>query len=118
MEDRLSQLDVAKVTRTFGHVLSARLALELAVDRAESRIVQAKFTGLRFLGVHRLGVLDVRDAHRLDFIRRQESELDLLDRLNRRIRVRKVKVRHLVRFFFGIMYRNESRRRWFEAEFE
>lgn len=85
MEDRLSQLDVAKVPRAFGHVLSARLALELAIDGAESRIIQAKFAGLCLLGVHRLGVLDVRDTHRLDLLRRQESELDLLDRLDRRI---------------------------------
>lgn len=34
------------------------------------------------------------DTHVLDLLRRQETELDLLDRLERRTRVREIKVRH------------------------
>lgn len=108
VEDRLSKLDMTEMTRAFGHIFGTRLALELAVDGAEAGIVQAELAWLCLLGVHRLRILDMRDAHRLDLLRRQESELDLLDRLDRRIRVGKVEVRHLEKRI-RIMYRKESR---------
>lgn len=88
MVDRCGKLDVAEMTRTLGHVLSASLALELAVDGAKAGIVEAVLAGLCLLCVHRLRVLDVRHAQALDLIRRHDPKLDLLDRLDGRARVR------------------------------
>lgn len=95
MVDRCGKLDVAEMTRTLGHVLSAGLALELTVDGTKTGVVEAILAGLRFLSVHRLGVLNVRHAQALDFIRRHHPKLDLLDRLDGRARVREAEVRHL-----------------------
>jgi len=95
--NRPGKLNMTEVTGTLGHVFSARLALELPVDRAKKRIVETTVAGLRPRLVHRLGVEDVAHAHRLDFLRRQESELDLLDCTKRRTRVREDEVRHSVR---------------------
>lgn len=86
--DRCGKLDVAEMTRTFRHVLRACLALELAINGTKARVVETIFAGLCLLCVHRLGVLDVRNAQALDLIRRHDTKLDLLDRLHRRTRVR------------------------------
>ncbi len=40
VEDRLCQLDVTKVAGTLGHVLGARHAPELPINRAETRVVE------------------------------------------------------------------------------
>lgn len=95
VEDRRGQLNMTKMTRALRHVLSTGFALELPVDRAQSGIVE---TFLAWLGpslVHGLRILDVRHTHVLDLLRRQDTKLDLLDRLERRTRVREVQVRHL-----------------------
>jgi hypothetical protein len=89
------QLDVAEMARTLGHVLGAGLALELPVDGAEQGIVETAIARLRSGLVHGLWVDDMANAHALDFLGRQEAELDLLDGADRRTRVRKDKVRHL-----------------------
>lgn len=94
VEDRFGKFDVTKVARAFRHVLSASLALELAINRSKQRIVQAAVTRLGSRLVHCLRVDDMSHTHVLDLFRRQETKLDLLDRLERRTRVRKVKVRH------------------------
>lgn len=96
MEDGGGELDVTKMTGALGHVLGAGLALELTVDGAKTRIVEAELAGLSLLCIHRLGVLNVSNTHALDLVRRQDSELDLLDRLDGRTRVREIQVRHLV----------------------
>ena len=94
--DRFSELDVAKVTRTLRHILCAGLALELPIDGAKERVVQAAIARLGSALVHCLWIYDVGNAHALDLLGRQKSKLDLLDRFERRTRVRKVQVRHLV----------------------
>ena len=94
VKDRFSQLDVAKVTWTFGHILIASRALELPIDGTQSRVVQSILTRLQLALVHRLRVQHVADTHILDLLRRQESELDFLDCAQRRRGVREVEVRH------------------------
>ena len=94
VKDRLRQLDVAKVTRTLGHILIAGSTLELAIDGTQARVVQSSVSRLQLALVHRLRVQDVSDAHILDLLRRQESKLDLLDCAQRRIAVREVEVGH------------------------
>jgi len=93
--DRFRQLDMTKVTRALRHVLAARLAFELPIYGAEQRVVETAITRLHSALVHRLGVEDVGHTHILDLLRRQETELNLLDRLQRRTRVREIEVRHL-----------------------
>jgi hypothetical protein len=95
VKDGPGEFDVTEVARAFGHVLSAGLALELSVDGAEEGIVEAAIARLRPRLVHGLGVDDVANAHALDFFGREEAKLDLLDRADRRARMRKNKVRHL-----------------------
>lgn len=95
MIDRCGQLYVAEMTRAFGHVFRACLALELAIDGPQAGVVEAVLARLCLFGIHSLGILDVRDAQGLDLVRGHDSELDLLDRLDGRTRVRKRKVRHL-----------------------
>lgn len=94
--DRLCQLDVSKVAGTFRHVLSARFAFELPIDRAEQGIVEALFARLGSGLVHGLGIDNVDNAHALDLFGRKQPELYLLDRLKRRTGVRKIQIRHLV----------------------
>jgi hypothetical protein len=95
--DRFSQLDVPKVPGALGHVLSACLALEVAVDGTEARIVETILTRLGPRFVHGLGVEHLADAHGLDLLRREDTKLYLSDRLKRRARVREVEVRHFRR---------------------
>lgn len=95
VEDRLSQFDVAKMTGTFGHVLLTCRALELTVNRAETGIVKTSCARSGSRLVHGLGVEDVSNTHILDLFGREETELNLLHRLERRIGMRKVKIRHV-----------------------
>lgn len=69
MKDRLCELDMAKVTRAFRHILLASCALELAIDRAKSGIVEAINSRLQARLIHGLGVHDVGNTHVLDFLR-------------------------------------------------
>lgn len=66
MEDWPGQFYVAKVSRTFGHALSAGLAFKVSVDGAHAWIHQA--TELRFVGglVHDLWVLNL--GYRIGFL--------------------------------------------------
>lgn len=93
--DWLGQLDVAKVARTFTHRLGTCLALELPVDGAEKGVVEATVAWLCLVLFHRLGVENVCHTHVFDLLRGHQTKLNLLDRLERRARVRKRKVRHL-----------------------
>lgn len=92
--DRLGQFDVSEMAGTLAHSLRAGLALELSIDRAEKRVVEAAVTRLRAAFLHRFGVQNVRHAHALDLLGRHEAKLNLLHRLERRARVGEVEVRH------------------------
>ena len=85
---------MAKVTWTLGDVLIARLALEVPVDGAESRIAEASDLGPLVALLERLWELDAGDAESLDLVRREDPELDRLDAAQRRARVRKRVERH------------------------
>jgi hypothetical protein len=85
---------VAKVTWTLGHVFRAGFALELTVDRAKKGIVETTIARLRPTLIHGLWIDNVAYAHALDFLGGQETELDFLDRADRRTRVREDKIRH------------------------
>lgn len=105
MEDRHSELNVPEVARTLDHALAASSAFVRTIDRAKLGIVQTLFTWPLPLLVHGLRILDVAYAHVLRLFRREESELNLLDRLERRRRVRKCEVRHGcggMRFLAGV----------------
>lgn len=54
--NRLGQLNVPKVARTFGHVLIASGALELTVDGTQSGIVESSIARLHLALIHRLRV--------------------------------------------------------------
>lgn len=86
---------MSEVTRAFGHVFRACFAFELSVYGTEKGIVEATIARLCTAFVHGLWVKDMANAHSLDFLRRQESKLDLPDRLDRRTRVREDEVRHV-----------------------
>ena len=95
VENRGSKFDVTEMTWTFKHILSAGTTAKRSVDSAEFRIVEALFTRPVTLLVHCLRVLNVANAHVLNLLRRQKSELDLLHRLQRSAGIReRVKVRH------------------------
>jgi len=70
VKDRLRQLDVTEVTRTFRHILIASSALELPIDGTQARVVQSSISRLQLALVHRLRVQDVSDTHILDLLRR------------------------------------------------
>lgn len=89
-----SEFDVPEVTRTLVHALFACCAAVSAVDGAQLGIVQTLLPRALALLVHRFGILDVANAHVLDLLGREEAELDLLHRLERRLGVREGKVRH------------------------
>ena len=89
MIDWLRQLDMAKVPRTFRHVLIAGRALELTVDGSESRVVESVLSRLHFAIIHGLRVEDMADTHILDLFRGKKTKLDLLDGAQRRIGMRK-----------------------------
>ena len=95
MIDWHGEFDVSKVTRALSHAFFARGAAVCAIDRAELRIVQASLTHSLALLVHSLWILDVAHAHAFDLFGREESKLDLLHGLERRLRKRKREVRHL-----------------------
>ena len=87
MKDRYGEFNVTKMSGTLGHVLTARRASVRAIDTAQLGVVQALFTWSLALLVHRLWVLDVANTHVLGLFRGEETELNLLHRLQRRLRV-------------------------------
>ena len=87
MEHGYGEFNVAKMSRTLGHVLAARRTLECAVNAAQLGVVQAPLTWPLALLVHCLGILDVANTHIFCFLRREETELNLLNRLEWRLRV-------------------------------
>lgn len=87
MEHRNGKFNVAKVPRALGHVLATCCALVCAVDAAQLRVVQTPLTWPLALFVHCLGILDVANTHIFGFFGREETELNLLNRLERRLRV-------------------------------
>jgi hypothetical protein len=87
MKDGYGEFNVAKMSRTLGHVLAACRTSVGAVDAAQLGIVQALFTWSLALLVHSLWVLDVANTHVLSLFRGEETELNLLHRLQRRLRV-------------------------------
>lgn len=87
MEDGHSKFDVSKVSRTLGHVLAAGCASVRAVDAAQLGVIQSSFARPLALLIHSLWVLDVANTHVLSLFRREETELNLLHRLERRLRV-------------------------------
>jgi hypothetical protein len=93
--DRFCQLNVTKVTWALVHALLAGCTLELAIDGAKTRIVETIDSRLLTRLVHGFRIHDMSHTHILDFLWREETELDLLHRLEGRIRVRKGEVRHV-----------------------
>jgi hypothetical protein len=91
MENRHGEFNVSKMSGTFGHVLTARRALVGAINATQFWVVQALFTWPLALLVHRLWVLDVANTHVLRLFWRKETELNLLHRLQRRLRVGKAR---------------------------
>ena len=81
------EFNVAKMSGTLGHVLTARRASVRTINTAQLGVVQALFTWSLALLVHRLWVLDVANTHVLGLFRGEETELNLLHRLQRRLRV-------------------------------
>ena len=96
MEDRNGQLNMSEMTRADLDILFTRLASVHAIDGAEPGIIQTLLPRLLFLFIlrdvsvqlsleatcctyHGLRIDDVNDAHGLDFFRRQQAELNLLD---------------------------------------
>ena len=88
--DGSGQLDVTEMAGALGHVLGTRLALELAIYGAQEGVVETAVAGFRPGLVHGLWVDDVGHTHALDFLGRQQTELDFLDGPQGRTRVRKV----------------------------
>jgi hypothetical protein len=91
MENRHGEFDVSEMSGTFGHVLAARRALVGTINTTQLRVVQALFTWPLALLVHRLRVLDVANTHVFRLFRGEEAELNLLHRLQRRLRVGKAR---------------------------
>ena len=56
MVDWFCQLDMAKVTRTLGHILIAGAAFELTVDGSKSRVVESILPRLHLAVIHGLWV--------------------------------------------------------------
>jgi hypothetical protein len=81
------EFNVAEMPRALGHVLATCCTLVCAVDAAQLRVIQTPLAWPHALFVHCLGVLDVANTHIFCFFRREETELNLLDGLERRLRV-------------------------------
>lgn len=90
MVDGSGQLDVTEMAGALGHVLAARLALELTIYGAQERVVETAVAGFCSGLVHSLWVDDVGHTHALDLLGRQQTKLDFLDGPQGRTRVRKV----------------------------
>lgn len=122
MEDRTTEFDVPKMTRTFRHSLSARRALEVPIDRAQSRVRQSPrflhqsiqdsqlplprpFAPLahparepktnRALGTffERFGILNLAYRDGFDLFGRENTELDCFRLLDRTGEGRSIEVR-------------------------
>jgi hypothetical protein len=61
MKNRFAQLDMGKVTRTIGHILPTRRALEVSIDRTHSWIQQT--TQLGSITFHSFIGLYLTDRH-------------------------------------------------------
>lgn len=94
MEDWHCKLDVSKVSWTLGHVFVTGGALDRSVDRAKPGIGQTHMSWALILLVHCLWVFYLCYAHVLDLFGRQQPELDLLNRTERRTGVLEVEIRH------------------------
>jgi hypothetical protein len=81
------EFNVAKMPRALGHVLATCCTLVCAVDAAQLRVIQTPLAWPHALLVHCLRILDVANTHIFCFFRREETELNLLNRLERRLRV-------------------------------
>ena len=68
--NRLCQLNMSKVARTFSHILIASGTFKLPVDGPKSRIVEPLIPRLRLTLVHGLGIENVANTHILNFFRR------------------------------------------------
>lgn len=84
MKDGHSKFDVPEVARTFLLAFAASRAHLATIDGSELGVVQALLARSVALFVHCLGIFDVAYAHALDLIGREETELNLLYRLERR----------------------------------
>lgn len=120
VENRGCQLDVPKVTRTLLLAFLASLAVPLAINRTQTRIIKTLCSRSLPLVVlfsvsansqhpdikkkktrktnHCFWVFDMDDTHPFDLLRREETKLDLLNRAQRRLRVWEENVRHDGRF--------------------
>jgi hypothetical protein len=83
------------MARTFRHILEACGTLELSVNGAEAWVIQTILARFGARLVHRFGVHDMRNTHILDLFGREKTKLDLLYRLERRIGMREMKIRHI-----------------------
>lgn len=81
------EFNMSKMPRALGHVLAAGCTLECAVDAAQLWVVQTPLAWPLALFIHCLWILDVANTHIFCFFRREETELNLLNRLERRLRV-------------------------------
>lgn len=83
VKNRRVQLNVAKVARADLDVFFAGRARVHAVNGAKLGVVETLLTRLLFLLVHGFWIDDMDNAHGLDLLRGEQTELDLLDRPER-----------------------------------
>ena len=88
MKHGYGEFNVAEMSGTLSHVLTARRTSVGTIDTAELGVVETLLAWPLALLVHSLWVLDVANTHVLRLLRREETKLDLLHRLQRRLRVR------------------------------
>lgn len=88
MKHGYGEFNVAEMSGTLSHVLAARRTSVGTIDTAELGVVETLLAWPLALLIHGLWVLDVANTHVLGLFRREESKLDLLHRLQRRLRVR------------------------------
>ncbi|KAJ7051181.1 hypothetical protein C8F01DRAFT_1176133, partial [Mycena amicta] len=79
VENGARKLNVAEVTWTFRHPLATRLTLEVTVDGSHAGVHKAAHLGFTGGLVHDFGVFYLRHRVRFDFLRREDTELDLFD---------------------------------------
>ena len=115
MENRSCQLDVTKVARALLHVFKARRTLEGTVDGAHSGVTKAVPARMLLLVIlvqgqhlisrlvlrremaatnHCLRIQNLPDAQLFDLLWREQTELNLLDGLERSGRGCEIEVRH------------------------
>ena len=72
MKHRPRQLDMTEMTRTLRHTLSARLTLEVPIDRTQTRVHQTSNLGFMGRFVHDFRMFDLCD--RVGFLSRNRGE--------------------------------------------